>query len=147
MRALGHYPSEREIDDMLTELRAGTGAAGSGTAPCTSVGFDRFIAMYVNHRPVFGIGRDHIEEAFEALGAEPGDTVPRASLLDALMGSGEAMSVEELTAAAEAGPRTTGGPLMVYQCTSTHSPHPPPRPDTRVLTVYPYTLAASSSLA
>jgi hypothetical protein len=54
------------------------------------------------------------------LGAEPGDTVPRASLLDALMGSGEAMSMEELTAAAEAllGPGATIEDLLPAEVTA-----------------------------
>lgn len=99
MRALGHYPSERELTDMFNELTVEAAGAGEAGAP-TSIGFDRFIALYVNHRPVFGIGKDHIEEAFEALGCEPGDTVSRDALLQALMGSGEPMSAQELNAAA-----------------------------------------------
>ena len=118
MRAMGHYPSERELADMFTELAVE--AADQGEMEPTSIGFDRFIALYVNHRPVFGIGRDHIEEAFEALGAEPGDTVPKEALLQALTSSGEPMSMEELNSAAEAllGPGATVHDLIPEEVTA-----------------------------
>jgi hypothetical protein len=33
----------------------------------THVSLDRFITLFVNHRPVYGIGKNNIEEAFQAL--------------------------------------------------------------------------------
>lgn len=118
MRALGHYPSEREVSAMFNELAAE--AALRGDPEPTSIGFDRFIALYVNHRPVFGIGKEDIEEAFEALGAEPGDAVAREALVQALMTSGEAMTVEELNAAATAllGPGATVDDLIPAEVTA-----------------------------
>jgi WD40 repeat protein/Ca2+-binding EF-hand superfamily protein len=118
MRALGHYPSERELEDMFRELAVE--AAGVTMVAPTSVGFDRFIALFVNHRPVFGVGKDQIEEAFEALGAELGDAVPRDALLQALTGSGEPMSAEELNAAAAAllGPGATIHDLIPVEVTA-----------------------------
>ena len=35
------------------------------------INFEDFIKLYVNHRPVFGIGKEHIQTAFGGLGAEP----------------------------------------------------------------------------
>ena len=33
----------------------------------THVGFERFVALYTNHRPVFGIGKEQVAAAFDAL--------------------------------------------------------------------------------
>ena len=33
----------------------------------THVSLDRFITLFVNHRPVYGIGKNNIEEAFSSL--------------------------------------------------------------------------------
>ena len=35
---------------------------------------DRFITLFVNHRPVYGIGKNNIEEAFKALIETSGNT-------------------------------------------------------------------------
>lgn len=58
MRALGYYPSEAEVTDMMTELQSE--AEELGLSEPTHVDFDRFIALYTNHRPVFGIGKDQL---------------------------------------------------------------------------------------
>ena len=31
------------------------------------MGFERFVALYTNHRPVFGIGKEQVAAAFDAL--------------------------------------------------------------------------------
>ena len=107
MRGLGHYPSERELNDAMTELKVE--AEDRGEPAPTEIDFDRFVALYVNHRPARGPGLETVEAAFEALGAGGDSAIDRASLVRALTTSGEAMTREELDAAAEAllGPGAT----------------------------------------
>ena len=102
LRALGHYPSDRELGDIFRELAVeASGADGDlGTDPPATIGFDRFVSLYVNHRPMFGVDAADIESAFAQLGAGDGECVERDSLLEALEFGGEAMSREELVAAA-----------------------------------------------
>ena len=40
--------------------------------PTTSVEIDTFIRLFVNHRPVYGIGKNNIEDAFAALAGDVG---------------------------------------------------------------------------
>lgn len=40
--------------------------------PTTSVDMDTFIRLFANHRPVYGIGKNNIEDAFKALAVDPG---------------------------------------------------------------------------
>jgi len=35
--------------------------------PCQHVTLDKFISLFVNHRPVYGIGKNNIEDAFNAI--------------------------------------------------------------------------------
>jgi len=101
LRALGHYPSERELSDIFRELAVETSGDGDMAAdPPATIGFDRFVSLYVNYRPMFGVDAGAIESAFAALGAGAGESVERGSLLEALELGGEAMSREELVAAA-----------------------------------------------
>ena len=101
LRALGHYPSERELSDIFRELAVETSGDGDMAAgPPATIGFDRFVSLYVNYRPMFGVDAGSIESAFAALGAGAGESVERGSLLEALELGGEAMSREELVTAA-----------------------------------------------
>ena len=72
--------------------------APQGEAPdVTHVDFERFISLYVNHRPVFGIGKDQLAAAFEALQANPATgTLEAEDLIAALTNEGEPMSQAEL---------------------------------------------------
>mmetsp|Transcript_33102 Transcript_33102/g.55453 ORF Transcript_33102/g.55453 Transcript_33102/m.55453 type:complete len:898 (-) Transcript_33102:322-3015(-) len=95
MRALGYYPSESEVGDMMVELQQE--AADKGLPDPTVINFERFITLYVNHRPVFGVGKDQLAAAFQALGADPYlGTMDCDDLLQALTGEGEPMSHSEL---------------------------------------------------
>jgi hypothetical protein len=81
MRALGYYPTEQEIRDLNTEIQfmdwertgtapgagAGAGVAAGGSKPKTSVNLEEFIRLYVNYRPVFGLGKNEFDRAFKAL--------------------------------------------------------------------------------
>lgn len=65
MRALGYYPSEREITNMVNEVKY-SDFTTLGTVK-EVIGLDEFIALYVNHRPIFGVNKAQIEEAFRVL--------------------------------------------------------------------------------
>ena len=72
LRALGHYPSERELSDIFRELAVETSGDGDMAAdPPATIGFDRFVSLYVNYRPMFGVDAGSIESAFAARGAGP----------------------------------------------------------------------------
>ncbi|EEH56662.1 uncharacterized protein MICPUCDRAFT_58878 [Micromonas pusilla CCMP1545] len=98
MRALGHFPTEHELRDMYVELNA------EGYDASSSISFDRFVAIYVNHRSVFAVEREDIDAAFEALGAdaEIGRGIDRKDLYRTLTHEGEPMTRGELDAAAVA---------------------------------------------
>lgn len=91
MRALGYYPSERDIADMMAELDSrGLGAGTDGKVP-----FRDFLNLYTNYRPVFGVQKEHIEQAFAAL-APGGGMLSTKDLLQVLTTMGDKMSVEEV---------------------------------------------------
>ena len=94
MRALGYYPSERQIDELQHEARVAQQAAG-GEHP-DSVDFDSFVKLYVNHRPVFGVGKAAIATGFSAIGADVFGQMPREALSRALASHGETLSAEDL---------------------------------------------------
>lgn len=65
MRAVGYYPSEREVSNMVNEVKYADFTT-LGTVK-DQIGLDEFIALYVNHRPVFGVNKAQIEQAFKVL--------------------------------------------------------------------------------
>lgn len=65
MRAMGYYPTEQEVQNMKDEVQFSV-FSDEGKAT-TSVELDQFIKLFVNHRPVYGIGKNNIEEAFRIL--------------------------------------------------------------------------------
>lgn len=67
--------------------------------PTTHVSLDRFITLFVNHRPVYGIGKNNIEDAFQALIQETGssaNTISRNDFTSLLYQEGEQMNAQEL---------------------------------------------------
>jgi Ca2+-binding EF-hand superfamily protein len=65
MRAMGYYPTEQEVKNMKEEVKFSM-FTDEGKAT-NSVELDQFIKLFVNHRPVYGIGKNNIEEAFRIL--------------------------------------------------------------------------------
>jgi len=62
--------------------------------PNLHVDLHTFIKLFVNHRPVYGIGKNNIEEAFKAIlqdsdGDVGGEAVLRDELLSLLYGEGD----------------------------------------------------------
>ncbi len=68
--------------------------------PNLSVNFETFIKLFVNHRPVYGIGKNNIDDAFKSLMEEIEDVgvdgIHKGSLIEELTQNGEAMSIKEL---------------------------------------------------
>ena len=70
MRAMGYYPTEQEVQNMKDEIKFSV-YSDQGD-PTTSVDIDQFTRLFVNHRPVYGIGKNNIEDAFKALSGDSG---------------------------------------------------------------------------
>ncbi|XP_077995257.1 cilia- and flagella-associated protein 251-like [Glandiceps talaboti] len=97
MRALGFYPSEQEIEDMLNEVKFSNYVETGKYV--TEIDLGEFIRLYVNHRPAFGLSTDQLQRAFEILGVLDNNGTPaidRGELLDLLQSKGEHMTETEL---------------------------------------------------
>ncbi|KFO95787.1 WD repeat-containing protein 66, partial [Calypte anna] len=97
MRAMGFYPSEEKIEEMINEVKFSK-YVDTGEQ-VTEINLGDFIKLYINHRPVFGLSMKKIEQAFQVLGYdnENGDKViDRGDLLLLLQCRGEHMTEDEL---------------------------------------------------
>merc|ERR1712216_187851 len=65
MCALGYFPTQLEIENMITEIKYSK-FSETGEA-VESVGFEDFVKLYVNPRPVFAVGPQEIVKAFSAM--------------------------------------------------------------------------------
>jgi len=93
MCALGFYPSGREIDEMTAEAKAVAQAAGRTPDAFT---FEEFIVMYVNHRPIFGVSKEQIGDAFATLASDGSGMLSREGLLRVLNSYDEALGAADL---------------------------------------------------
>lgn len=95
MRALGHYPSEREVAQIIFELVQQY--AGGNLKEAVSLDFATFVQTFVNHRPMLGISAAAIATSFKVLGAEAvSQRVDRDALFNLLASRGEKLSGPEL---------------------------------------------------
>ncbi|XP_033108511.1 cilia- and flagella-associated protein 251-like [Anneissia japonica] len=97
MRAMGLYPSEQEVEDMLNEVKFSEYVETGKYVDRIDLG--TFIKLYVNHRPAFGLSVDQLHKAFEVLGLEEVDgqaAIERGDLLDILQTRGEHMTEMEV---------------------------------------------------
>ncbi|XP_019328813.1 PREDICTED: WD repeat-containing protein 66 [Aptenodytes forsteri] len=97
MRAIGFYPSEEKIEEMINEVKFSK-YVDTGEQ-VTKISLGDFIKLYINHRPAFGLSMKKIERAFQVLGYdnENGDKViDRGDLLLLLQCRGEHMTEDEL---------------------------------------------------
>ena len=97
MRAMGYYPTNQEITNMINEVRFSSYTTMG--EPNLFVDLPTFIKLFVNHRPVYGIGKNNIDEAFKSILAETdgdvgGDAIAREELIALLSGEGDG---EEIT--------------------------------------------------
>jgi WD40 repeat protein len=97
MRAIGYYPTEQEVSDMLNEVKFSE-YVDTGKY-ITAINLGDFIKLYVNHRPAFGLSPHHLLDAFRALGSKSSSkewSIPRGQLLSLLQDSGENIPDVEL---------------------------------------------------
>jgi len=104
MRALGHYPTKNEVNRMCYEIQYHEFDQTGQVAK--DIGLHDFVKLYVNHRPVYGISKDDITDAFDIL-AKDSDTggadeeesyLTWAELKHRLQTEGEAISDGEMDA-------------------------------------------------
>lgn len=94
MRALGYFPSEREVEDLLNEVKYSRFVETNQYTE--AVTFEALVRLFVNHRPVFGITKEAIDRAFRNLGAGSDGRLPWSEVALALQFKGEQMAEEEL---------------------------------------------------
>ncbi|XP_056390908.1 cilia- and flagella-associated protein 251 [Hyla sarda] len=97
MRALGYYPTEQEVENMLNEVKFSE-YVNTGRQ-VTHINLGDFIKLYINHRPAFGLSLQELQQAFQVLGftKENGEqAINRGHLLQLLQTRGEHMTEEEL---------------------------------------------------
>ncbi|XP_067911131.1 cilia- and flagella-associated protein 251 isoform X2 [Heterodontus francisci] len=97
MRALGFYPTEKEVEDMLNEVKFSK-YVDTGKY-VTDIDLGEFIILYINHRPAFGITASELRHIFDVLGYdnENGDkAINLGELLQLLQNGGECMAEEEV---------------------------------------------------
>ncbi|NWR90025.1 CF251 protein, partial [Furnarius figulus] len=119
MRAIGFYPSEEEIEEMINEVKFSK-IVDTGEQ-VREINLGDFIKLYINHRPALGLSMKSLQQAFQVLGYdnEKGDKViDRGDLLSLLQCRGEQMTEDELatclTTLLEWRPRTGGSEPDTY---------------------------------
>lgn len=75
MRAVGYYPSELEIQNIVAEVRYSEFTTTGEIVE--EINLDDFIRLYVNHRPTAPIDIAHIQEAWTRVQAKIGDDTPQ----------------------------------------------------------------------
>ncbi|EDV24111.1 uncharacterized protein TRIADDRAFT_57268 [Trichoplax adhaerens] len=96
MRALGFYPTEQEIDDMVNEIKFSEYIETEKFVE--EIDLESLIKLYINHRPAFGIPPGRLNEVFKILGIEQNGqyTIDRGDLLKVLQSKGEHITESEL---------------------------------------------------
>jgi len=94
MRSLGYYPSEKEVEDLMAEAQILAKQAGREFTDTLT--FDELLRLYVNHRPVFGISKEQIQEAFDTIGVDMDSKMSRDALLRALAQHDEGITGDDL---------------------------------------------------
>lgn len=97
MRALGFYPSEQQIEEMMNEVKFSDYVRTGKYVE--NIDLEALIKLYINHRPAFGLHPSQLVEAFEKIGFVGEDNniaVPRTDLLKILQEKGEHITESEL---------------------------------------------------
>jgi Ca2+-binding EF-hand superfamily protein len=90
VRALGFYPTEEEVANMVAEIKYSSFTETGETQE--QIDLDTFIKLFINHKPVFGTSKGEISAAFQALGG--GITWPKLAKM--LKERGECIEEDEL---------------------------------------------------
>ena len=92
MRAMGYYPSQQEIENMINEVKY---SKFTDTGKVVNyLDMDTLLRVFVNHRPVYGVGKAEIKNTFYVLSKD--GTVSREKLIELLLTKGENMNDGEL---------------------------------------------------
>jgi WD40 repeat protein len=76
IQAMGYYPSQQEIDDVINEVKFAKFATGT-TVDIDAISLDEIVQLYLNHRPVCPPTREDLEIALSyAKRLEPGKPLP-----------------------------------------------------------------------
>ena len=102
VRAVGFYPSEEEVTNMVNEVRLGTWMEDGVLQE--EIDLNGFLKLYANHRPVLPLNNTQISNAFETLvkniskagAAAGGDSMLWAQLKKILVQEGESISTSDL---------------------------------------------------
>ncbi|XP_018118695.1 cilia- and flagella-associated protein 251 isoform X2 [Xenopus laevis] len=97
MRALGYYPSEQEVENMLNEIKFSEYVDTGKQVSCISL--EELIKLYINHRPAFGLFMEELQWAFQVLGFTSDNekqAINRRNLLQLLQSRGEHLTEEEI---------------------------------------------------
>lgn len=97
MRSMGFYPTQREIENMQNEIRYSK-YVDHYKETVSELELQTFLKLFVNHRPVYGITKNHITTALSILGNNKtgSPTMTRDELIKSLTTEGEKMTLEEL---------------------------------------------------
>lgn len=65
MRSMGFYPTNQEIENMKNEIKFSKYLETGEYV--TELEINSFLKLFVNHRPVYGIGKNQIVEAMKVI--------------------------------------------------------------------------------
>lgn len=95
MRALGYYPSELEITDIVNEVKYSEFTMTGEVLK--DIDLHHFIRVFINHRPIIPVSKLMIENAFRSLKADVHTgKLPWNHFVNAVQNIGEKMSLEDL---------------------------------------------------
>ncbi|XP_065682743.1 cilia- and flagella-associated protein 251 isoform X1 [Hydra vulgaris] len=95
MRALGFYPTEEEIENMINEVKF---SEYVDTGKCMdSLDLEDFTKLYLNHRPAFGLQISQVEKAFKTVTHQDGGEykIQKEQLIKLLQEKGEHLNESE----------------------------------------------------
>ncbi|XP_052737715.1 cilia- and flagella-associated protein 251-like [Bicyclus anynana] len=92
MRALGYFPSEYEVENLLVEAKYKV----YQRFPSTEIDFDEFVKLYLNHRPAFCDNFRKIRNAFRHFAVMENNklTINREDFIEILNSNGERFPLE-----------------------------------------------------
>ncbi|XP_044268717.1 cilia- and flagella-associated protein 251-like [Tribolium madens] len=98
MRACGYYPSEYEIENLLTDMRYKEYDENGMLKD--KVTFCEFVKLFINHKPAYGYTIESLEESFETITTfsdEYGASdMSREDFIEAITTTGEQVSNEQI---------------------------------------------------